>query len=412
LSLSFNSPNIPEFITCIDLLRSMGGDNGPAECRAFMQQALGGLTRFEYIKESPVCPAAVAAVLSPRVGVLCVHGTDLDSQYLPQITGWLNGLLARGGPAVDFPVNPWIRTAANQCRLLANRVGVWAMPAIWVIGHSAGHGISTDALSNAIDLQDVTGGAFGIYAVSFGGNGFANRATIATLSASSVQCVRWMVAEDPVPLFPWCCTQMLGGNTFLAPDTLQAILNVQHINGGRNLPATGDWQDRTLPSAASVSPAQSVVGWLRTIESGADNPHKTAEYRRRILALPVPAQPVVVIQDTGPRIPVYTASDAPLNIPIPPTRAAAATQLDAMVATSQEAAAAVPPSPPVISPGNPFVARRGNGVWGVERDGIQVATPGDKKGAHDLARKLNRLERDIDAINDEDVLETVAFLTS
>jgi hypothetical protein len=411
MTLSIINSEIETSIGAIDLLRTMGGDGGPVAAQGYMNTWLNGVTAFEYIKEDAVSPAAVAAVAA-GVGVLCVHGTDLPAQYVPQITGWFNGLLGQGGSTVDFPRNPWIRAAGERARLLADRVGVWRQRSIFVFGHSAGHGISSEALATTIALNLIGAQNLNITNISFGGNGFANRATLASYSAAGVSCIRWMTAQDPVPLFPWCATQMLGGSTFLAPDTLQAILNVQHLNGGRDLPTTGAWTDRTLPSAASVTPGQSVVGWLRTIESGDPNPHWTSEYKSRLQALPVPAQPDYPPGRTHSRGEPATATEPPLQIAIPSTQAEAARQLNQMVADAREQAAAQPMAPPVILPGFAYVARKGNGTWGVEKGGIQVATPGDKRSARDLARKLNRLERDIEDLDDENLLETVAFLSS
>jgi hypothetical protein len=393
----------------LDLLQALSLSGDQEAVRLVMAGIMNGVYGLKTRDSDGISPS-MAAASDSQIGVLVVHGTDNPQQETPQVTGWVNNPAFIGNSdAVENPSNPWINVAGLAAYNVGEQANIWDCEYVFVFGHSAGHGISSTALYYAISKGEVR--SQNVYNISFGGNGFASKEKIAAFSNARVNAFRWMNAEDPVPCFPWCTTRQLPTIAGYTPPTMRAIANVQHIGEARNLPISGGYTRDVLPSQADINPAVATASWLWLWDQGVTNFHSTSIYRQRIAALPSDLGMVGAHStDTAPNVPTIT--QVPVSVPVTLTNTQASEEIRSLVSDAQSAVANAAAVVPVVSPGENFVARKTNGVWSVWRGDTNIVACQSKGLARTVARRLNRIERDTEALNTPDLASAFAFFTS
>lgn len=388
------------------LLGEMGGEGVAPKVIEKASDMLGGIDARRYVQENVNHTAYFVARFGNNAIIAC-HGTDLESQYVPEFNGYVQLRFASSGPDDAYPHSTWARPAGEEVFATCQEIGIFNVQNIFVFGHSAGYGIAGECLRKFMVEFPLQRRSFVF--TSFGGNGWANR-TVRDWINSQTREYRWMVSADPVPLFPWCIANMLSGVYYLNPSALDRITNYVHTVPGLNIDRDGAVTERELPSDAAADPNMSVVAWLRAMRTGVNNEHSKAEYERRIRLLPDQSDP--------PHVPGRTHSQPetqtfpPLNLPAVPNAAEARRVLPSIVAAAQARADAEPAPIPTFLPDETYRARKVNGRWCVCKGDIIVVPVAGKREAKNTSRRLNRIDEDTRAIDNGKLLQQLAVLNS
>lgn len=407
--ISGTDQDLEDMLNGIELLKTLGGLTQAEGAIAKASELLGGtLDSRRVVLETAENTAFILAKKGSNA-LICCHGTDLDSQYVPEFTGFIQLLEPDSSPFIRYPKSKWVVRAGEIVRAVANEIRLWEVRHLWVFGHSAGAGQGGEALSVALGLLNISPETH-IRFLTVGGNGWANR-TIYDQFVFRVHTVRYMNSEDPVPMFPWCIADMVTGAYALDPNAFRAIRNYVHLGSGRNLDRDGVQTYTTLPVNARADPTLSVVAWLRAMSTGINNEHSTSEYRRRLNLLKA-SRVVVPRPPDQPRVPVDAGASAPLNLPVVSTRAEAVAALPAVQEAAAERSDNAPRALPTVLPNLNYRARKISGAWAVVRGPVVVFVASGKRQAKGTARRLNRIERDTASLAGGTLADQTAFLQS
>jgi len=386
------------------LLGEMGGEGVAPKVIDKAAEMLGGMDARRYVGENANHTAYFVCRAGDNAIIAC-HGTDLESQHVPEFEGYIQLRFAASGVDDAYPHSTWARAAGLEVYSTCQEINLFNARNIFVFGHSAGYGIAGECMREFMVQSPLVRRNF-VFS-SFGGNGWANR-TVGGWINEQTHEYRWMVSADPVPLFPWCIARMLTGVYYLNPSAFDRITNYVHTVPGLNLDRDGAITERELPADAEADPNLSVVAWLRSMKSGVNNEHSKGEYERRIRLSPDP-----VVEDHTyyrRRGEPDTQTNAPLNLPAITSTADARRELPSIIAAAQAAAAAQPAPIPSFLPDENYRAKKVNGRWCVVKGNIIVVPVLGKRQAKNTSRRLNRIEDDTRAIDNGKLLQQLAVL--
>jgi len=381
---SFNADLAEGLVGALQLFGSEPIQEKQTSVEAFLREQIGGDASTQS-KGATGLSTAWAAAWNNSLSVVVCHGTDLNSQPLAQVQGYVefDPLLALQN--LDRVKSTWAANAGKAAadflnaypRYLGTTTKIFA-------GHSAGHSISVET---ALNLPQIIffSPAFRIRFVSFGGNAVASSSVYSFLS--QLDHTRWMNDNDPVPLAPWVCLRFLPTVGVLTSIQIRRINAFVHLPGGTNLSSDGTKTPALLPSLAEVTPRQSFIQWMNGVYNGEISGHSTLEYLRRIKLGATEEAPPRVRGAPSEQDP---AQAPPLNVP-PVESVGDAENLAARAATELQAISRqVTNDAGTILPDQRYRARKINGKWWVTLAGNPFCISNGKRDARKIARIQNK----------------------
>lgn len=230
-------------------------------------------------------PAWFAWTMGNR-GYLVIDGATSIAQLAGCVDGY-TGVLQSG---FNDPYNGYIQDAAT--RIVARLVGTFGRTqSRWTVaGYSLGGAIaSLLPFYNPAKPQNSPA----VEVVTFGAPR-PGGATVCRGISAQLSLVRWMTANDPVPLIPIHTNEMSTLPLIIGVRPALRWQNFLHPAGGMQINQDGTHDGRVLPTEAASHMSLSLANWWWSFYSGNATDHSLTTYQTRLQAADARRAPAVV----------------------------------------------------------------------------------------------------------------------
>lgn len=322
-----------------------------------------------FVPSSPRCPAWYFVKTLNQAAVI-VDGTTTLAQVRGQVDGFSSNLLANR-PDV---FNPWFRNAGKSIIAYLSTRGVTLPGHVALAGWSAG-GAIVAVLPGLAETKAAYGNSWSID--TFGAPRAYGRNDAGTAEATS-RMMRWMNNNDPVPMVPPHTSEYLAAIALFGLHGSQIANAFVHAGSGHSIAPNGTMVVADLPTTARPNFGGSLANWLEGLNGVQDIEHSINVYASRL-------EDATIL--SGGRVVRFAPHiEIPEHAPVHTNNARARDLNTAIVAleTRQNARPVSVPTP------WRFRAIRLSRIWFVYWGLTQVAMPGTRKAARQLARTGNQ----------------------
>jgi hypothetical protein len=263
---------------------------------------------------------------------------------------------------------------------------------LWILGYSWGGAIAPllgEMFGTPNNLPDVT------KVITLG----APRCTVrehATVLSRTLQIVRYMMWNDPIPVCPVRSSDSTWAAVYYGTTRARRVATFVHPYYGISVNDAGGSLQRQTPEVASVNPAASIVNWLWSYMRGDEiNNHSIEKY--------VSALNLAAAMAVAPRLRRQAVEQPQRNVQrvVQAAERAVAAPIFARERSQNSVSVFVP---------MPERARavKSGAVWNVQWRGQVIIVAGSKRKARQVARTMNKW---LDAIQNGAVVDVQSILS-